>query len=129
MKLKLFSICEGAFNNQGRLTIVNTYDMISASSFPLKMALGIAMTMAFSKDDGGKHMIVLHITNMKNEAEIAKMESEVTIPQDDNGGFLNFVSNVNGFVFPEAGDYNFDLTVDGTSIGGYVMKVKNSGNG
>lgn len=129
MKLNLFSICEGAFNNQGRLTIVNTYDMISASSFPLKMSLGIAMTIAFDKNDGGKHMIVLHIINKKNDVEIAKMESEVSIPHDENGGFLNFVSNVNGFMFPEAGDFNFDLTVDGKSIGGYVMKVKSSGNG
>ena len=128
MKLNLFSICEGAFNNKGRLTIVNTYDIITAPSFPLKMPIGVAMTISFEPNDDGKHIIVLHITNVGKNIEIAKMESEVSIPKDDEGGFLNFVSNVTGFVFPEAGEYMFDLTVDGNSIGGYLMKVKEKAN-
>ena len=124
MQIKLFSICEGAFNNAGRLTIVNTYDMIGSKVFPLKMPIGVAMTLTFDSRDEGKRHLELRITNTTTQLPIAKMESEFVVPKDDKGGFLNFVSNVQGFVFPAPGDYIFELSVDGEVIGSVSMLVK-----
>ena len=123
MQLKLFSICEGAFNNSGRLTIVNTYDMIGSKSFPLKMPLGVAITIILGINDYGKRHVELKILNDKSELPIAKMESDVVIPKDDKGGFLNLASNVQGFVFPSPGKYVFELSVDGDTIGSLLLPV------
>lgn len=124
MRIKLFSICEGAFNNAGRLTIVNTYDMIGSKAFPLKMPIGVAMTLIFDAKDEGNHHLELRITNTTTQLPIAKMESDFIVPKDDKGGFLNFASNVLGFVFPTPGDYMFELSVDDTVIGSITMLVK-----
>ena len=94
MRIKLFSICEGAFNNAGRLTIVNTYDMIGSKAFPLKMPIGVAMTIIFDAADEGKRHLELKITNTTTQLPIAKMDSEFVVPKDEKGGYLNFVSNV-----------------------------------
>lgn len=124
MRIKLFSICEGAFNNAGRLTIVNTYDMIGSKAFPLKMPIGVAMTIIFDAADEGKRHLELKITNATTQLPIAKMDSEFVVPKDDKGGYLNFVSNVQGFVFPTPGEYSFALSVDGVELGGVVLPVK-----
>lgn len=123
MQIKLFSICEGAFNNSGRLTIVNTYDIINSKDFPLKMPIGVAITLAFNYDDNGKHAVVLDIINNTTEVPIAKMETEVVVPLDEKGGYLNFASNVIGFVFPTPGNYSFELSVDGTTLGKLLLPV------
>lgn len=124
MRIKLFSICEGAFNNAGRLTIVNTYDMIGSKAFPLKMPIGVAMTIIFDATDEGKRHLELKITNTTTQLPIAKMDSEFVVPKDEKGGYLNFVSNVQGFVFPTPGEYTFSLSVDEVELGSVILPVK-----
>lgn len=124
MQLKLFSICEGAFNNGGRLTIVNTYDVIHSKNFPLVMSIGVAMTIAFDPEDAGKHSIEMKIENTSNKTEIAKMVSDVVVPKDEEGGFLNFASNVGGFNFKESAKYAFNLFGDGNLLGCIIIPVK-----
>jgi hypothetical protein len=124
MQLKLFSICEGAFNNGGRLTIVNTYDVIHSKAFPLVMAIGVAMTIAFDPEDEGKHSIEMRIENNTTKMEVAKMVSDVIVPRDEEGGFLNFTSNVAGFNFKEPAKYAFNLFVDGNPLGSIIIPVK-----
>lgn len=124
MRLKLFSICEGAYNNNGRLTIVNTYDIIGTKEFPLVMALGLAITIEFDLKDVGKHGIELHVVNQSNKMEIAKMVSEFVVPQDKSGGYFNFASNVNGFTFKEEANYSYNLYIDGKLIGNVIIPVK-----
>ncbi len=124
MQLKLFSICEGAFNNGGRLTIVNTYDVIHGKTFPLVKAIGVAMTIVFDQEDEGKHSIEMHIENISTNKEVAKMVSDVTVPRDKDGGFLNFASNVSGFNFKDPAKYAFNLFVDSKLLGSIIIPVK-----
>lgn len=124
MQLKLFSICEGAFNNGGRLTIVNTYDVIHSKTFPLVKAIGVAITISFDQEDEGKHCIEMHIENISTNKEVAKMVSDVAVPRDKEGGFLNFASNVSGLNFKDPAKYAFNLFVDGKLLGCIIIPVK-----
>lgn len=124
MKLDLFAVCEGAFNSNGKLTIVNVYDYIRVASFPAKLSLGVGIKLGFEPGEDGGKMIVLTVVNQDKNQEVAKMEAKANVPKDDDEVKLNFASNVQGFTFPEEGRYGFKLSVDGNEMGESVIRIK-----
>ena len=54
MKIEFFTFCDGAYNYDGRLTIVGTYDDIKAQSFPWKTNMSFALKLLVSNDEAGK---------------------------------------------------------------------------
>ncbi len=60
MELKLFTLCEGAFNHNGHLTIVNTIDFINGEEFPYRIPqFGIAAKLNFKAQESGNHHLQL----------------------------------------------------------------------
>lgn len=124
MKLDIFAICEGAFNSNSRLTVVNVYDYINVVSFPVKVSLGVAIKITFRPDEAGDKNILLSIINREKNQEIAKMEAQTKVPHDKDDVILNLASNVQGFSFPEPGKYDFKMYLDGVEIGVTTVHVK-----
>ena len=124
MRLDLFAICEGAFNGNSRLTIVNVYDFINVAGFPAKLSLGVAIKMSFPPEEAGDKSILLKIVQREKGIEIAKMEAQTKVPKDKDDVVLNLASNVQGFSFPEAGKYDFVLYVEGQQMGVSTVHVR-----
>lgn len=122
MKLTLFTISEGAYNKGGSLTIVNTFDNVSVSSFPAKVPIAFAIKLSTTPEDGGDRKITIVIRHIEKERELSRIESNLKVP-NTNGNFV-FAANINGFAFPEAGSYSFSLLFDDT----YVTDLKISVN-
>lgn len=124
MKLELFAICEGAFNNNGRLTIVNTYDYVNVAEFPVKLSIGVAIKLRFSKEEYGEKTFVLNIVNREKNQTFAKMEAKTIVPQANEEVILNLASNVQNFAFQEPGMYDFNLTYEGNEIGSTSIHIR-----
>ena len=112
MEVELFNICEGAFNHDGRLTLVEVFDRIHVASVPLEIACGVAIKLVFNRADAGHHTLVVKVYYADNPDAIAQYSSNVVIPVDADDGRLAVAINIRGFKLPMAGKYRIRLEVD-----------------
>lgn len=60
MDIEVFCLCDGAYNYNGKLTIVGTYDQLIVESIPQKCRLAVALKLNVHPDevsDGTKIML------------------------------------------------------------------------
>lgn len=121
MKVSLFTISEGAFNKNGSLTIVNTYDMIVGDSYPMRIPIAFAIKLENSPEDSGNKKLSVVAKHVEKEREIARVDSNIIIP-NTNGKFA-FAANANGFIIPEEGTYSFSVIVDEILLSEITLKA------
>lgn len=119
MKVELFTLCEGAFNHQGRLTIVDTLDKLSASKFPCKFNLGIALKLGF-KDETWITDFQMSFKNA--EKTLYTFKGKMPDPEEGEGK-LSFSANLTGLEFPSAGNYNLDFIIGDEVLASYPFNV------
>ena len=112
MRIELFTLCDGAFNNGGRLTIVNTYDDVLARQFPWKAAIGVALKIFIPAEEKGAHTLSVEINNEKGDQVLHKLNANLDIPIDGQDGHVALASNIQGIVFPNAGLYYVIARID-----------------
>lgn len=125
MKLEFFTLCEGAFNSNGRVTIVNTYDILKSATVPCSLNLGVAIKLSFDKEEAGKHKITLPIISEETKSLVGRLESAFTLPEAEDVGYLNMVANVQNMTFPTYGWYQLQVEIDDETLGVLRIKMKN----
>lgn len=112
MKIELITLCEGAFNTNGRLTIVNTIDDILAKSFPWKAALGLALKIGIPAEEKGTHDLSVSFTTEDGSSVLHNLTASFTMPFDGMDGHLVVATNIQGLSFTKSGRYFVDITID-----------------
>lgn len=123
MKLSLFTLCEGAFNHNGHLTIVNTIDFLNVGKLPFQQPLGVALKFLYGKEDIGKHIFKLSCID-PSEVKIVEIETTMTIADVKEEGVLCMTSNLGGLLFSHPGYYAFKVYMDNNLLGNYSLKLQ-----
>lgn len=56
MTIELFSLCDGAYNYNGKLTIVGTLASLSPTSLPVRIKIGVAMRIRVENGGNGEQV-------------------------------------------------------------------------
>lgn len=123
MKVELLAISEGAYNHNGRLTLVEAFDVMHVQRVPAEAAVGLAVKIWFNPEDTGHHAMTIRVNHPDQQAPVADFNSEIDVPNDPEGGKLLMAANVRGFKIPFEGTYNLMLLVDGNEIYTTTFKV------
>lgn len=123
MKIELFTFCDGAYNYDGRLTIVGTYDDIKAQSFPWKTNMSFALKLLVSNDEAGKKALNIKFTNAAGEPFAGEINTEIDIPQSDSVGHIAIASMMQGIVFNSEGKYNVCILENGHELKTFTFNV------
>lgn len=130
MKLNLFAICEGAFNHNGHLTIVNTKDFINCEKFPHRAdQLGLAIRLEFNASEEGEHPFELGFVDpVGTYTTMAK--SPINVQKAEQNTLFCLAANLSGFIFTHPGIYKFVIKVDDKEIGceEFMLKLTKSVN-
>ena len=123
MKLNLFTLCEGAFNHNGHLTIVNTIDFINCEELPYRVAqFGVAAKIYFDAAESGEHLLKLICKNVMGE-ETVMIETPIVVAQAVENTLLCVSANLSNFQFSANGIHLFRLLVDDVAMGELILKV------
>lgn len=123
MKVEMLVVSEGAYNHNGRLTLVEAFDVMHVQRVPAEAAIGIATKILFSPEDVGHHAMMVRVSHPSQQNPIADFNSEIDVPNDPEGGKLLMAANVRGFKIPYVGTYNLSLLIDGNEIYTTTFKV------
>ena len=116
MEIEIFTLCDFAQDNGGKLIIVGTFDSMQAKAFPVRHpACSIACRLRFSKKEHGPHTVAVRFTDHQNNELVQPLEAEIMVeePTLSDHSTINLVINYNNIEFKNAGRYSFELSMDG----------------
>ena len=127
MKLEIFSLCDAATDNQGKLNILGTFDQIYAAKMPVvHPACAIAMRLRFDKMEEGIHRVNLQLVNPDGKPVFRPMEGEVNprMAEDVESVAVNLILNFQHIKFDEFADYQITLAIDDVGMAVLPLRVR-----
>ena len=99
MVIDLFTLCDGAYNYNGKLTIVGTLDSISVPDVPAKVQFSIAMKLRFNPDEEGKHTLIVRIKDANGKNIPPDMMLDLDIAPAEASTVVSLAVNAQGLPF------------------------------
>lgn len=130
MEIEIFTLCDFAQDNSGKLTVVGTFDGINSKQFPFVQAnFSVACRLRFSEKETGQHDMRLRFIDVNAKELLQPIEGKMNIPKPTNGQYttINLVFNLSQIKFDKAGRYSFELYIDDEWTSGlplFVNQVK-----
>ncbi|HEX6846396.1 MAG TPA: hypothetical protein VF144_05435, partial [Chitinophagaceae bacterium] len=112
MEIEIFTLCDFAQDNSGKLTVVGTFDGINSKQFPFVQAnFSVACRLRFSEKETGQHDMRLRFIDVNAKELLQPIEGKMNIPKPTNGQYttINLVFNLSQIKFDKAGRYSFEL--------------------
>lgn len=125
MKVELFTLCDYVSNNEGRLTIIDTFETIEADKFPWRAYFGVALKVYLSNPQS--EILKLNMSIHKNGTvdNIFNAMQEMRIKDAHK---MVMAGNIKGLIFDTPGLYHFVVSLEDAPIVDYVFSVKQSDN-
>lgn len=114
MKVQIFTLCDGAYNYNGKLTIVGTIDNIKVPKVPSIASVGLAVKLLFPQEERGDKRITVRFKDASSNLIIP----EISINSRDEGKKgeeekIVIAGILNGLDIKDYGDYVVELDVNG----------------
>ncbi|MDB5255470.1 MAG: hypothetical protein JWM14_165 [Chitinophagaceae bacterium] len=125
MEIEIFTLCDYAADNGGKLTVVGTFDNITTPSLPVVQQLGIAIRLRFAAKQAGNHKIELKITDPA-KVSIANMNGNINVPSPAEPmtyTSINMALNL-GLEIKTKGVYKIELHLDDEFQSGLSFLVR-----
>lgn len=117
MKIDLCTICEGAYNNQGRLTIVNTLDKLLVRSLPCRISFGLALKLVFTSDEmGDKKLSVAVLSPDGSKVLDPEFVTPVNVASRESESQFTLAVNFQNVLIAKPGMHKVRFELDGVLI-------------
>ncbi|MBL9214399.1 MAG: hypothetical protein JNG83_02875 [Opitutaceae bacterium] len=127
MNVEIFSLCDHATDNHGKLTVCGTFDCIHAPQFPVVHAhCSIAGRLRFQRSEEGKHHIRIMLVDGDGRLLIPKFEREIVsrCAEGMDTATANLVLDLNNLPVPSKGTFYWDLVIDGQLVSRLPMYTR-----
>ncbi len=114
-----------AIDASGKLSILGIFDHISAGDFPTRHdRMTLVFRLSASADEAGRHSISIRVVSPSAE-ELSRLDGELQVGPSRGPGPIRIpqVVHLDGFVFPEPGEYALDVLVDGEVIDSVALTL------
>jgi len=116
MRLEVFSLCDAATADGGKLSMLGAFDTIWVGKIPaVHPQCSIALRIRFDKIERGEHKITVNFADAdgKNIIPPAQGSIIVNFPDGQNSSSANLILNMQGLKIEKFGEYSIDLAIDG----------------
>ena len=121
MDIELFTLCDYATNDDGRLTIVNTLDNLVVDKFPWRAYFGFALKGTIKHIRQEDTILTLSLY-LKGQEETCIFNSSA--PLMNKVGRFAAAGNLRGLIFEQPGEYIFKVYSNNGLCREYVFDVK-----
>jgi hypothetical protein len=116
MKVDVFTLCDFAKAENGKMTIVGTFDGISAYQAPAVHPLcALAVIMRFESIEQGKKTLRISFIDSDGKPIMPTLNApiEVKINPNESHATVQFCLVIQQINLPKFGEYSIDLALDG----------------
>jgi len=114
MKIELFTFCDFAQENSGKLTIVGTFDTIVSRNFPcVHSQLSVVIRLRFDLWEFSNHQFRIETRDLNGEMAIKPIKGNVEVKGVGNATAVShLVFTISNLHFKSSGVINFILYID-----------------
>ena len=114
MKIELFTFCDFAQENSGKLTIVGTFDTIISRNFPcIHPQLSVVIRLRFDLWEFSNHQFKIETRDLDGEMVIKPIQGNLEVKGAGNATAVNhLVFTISNLHFKSSGVINFILYID-----------------
>jgi hypothetical protein len=123
MQIEIFALCQSAKFDGTNLSVSGIFDTIGAKAFPAKMSWSVPVKIRFELGEEGERKLEIILVNaymrpVTVDGTIARFEEniQIQIPNSRSSSYFH-IWDYQGFSIEKAGDYFFELNVDGQTKG------------
>jgi len=119
MQVEVFSLCDAATVQGGKLNMLGAFDTIVAGTMPaVHPQCAVAVRIRFNALEGEKHGVSVKVIDADGAALIPAAEGTIALnfPKGQRSCSANLVLNVQGLKLQRYGEYSIDLAVDGKAM-------------
>lgn len=120
MNIEICTLCEYASEHEGRLTIVDTFDAISASKFPWRAYFHFASKINFENEHKTYRKIKMIIID---DRQRVLFEADGPYEGHAEVDKMNLVAGFKGLIFDNPGVHRFQVLFDEDMIVDYPFKL------
>lgn len=127
MEIEIFTICDAATENYGKLNILGSFDTLMAKAFPVvHPQCAIALRIRFRRIEQGQHRILIHLVDEDGSMVLPAMDGNinVTVPPAEPSAVANLILQLQGMKLEKAGEYAINLAIDGRQVADLPLFVK-----
>jgi hypothetical protein len=127
MNIQVAVLCDAATDDNGKLNLLGAFDTIYAPQLPaMHPQCTVALRVTFMSGDEGGRKLKLNFVNADGKSIMPPVEIPVAVALPDDVHFVtrNFIVNIQGLKFPEAGLYSVDVRLDDKSHAAIPLWVK-----
>ncbi|MHC4132881.1 MAG: DUF6941 family protein [Planctomycetota bacterium] len=127
MRLEVFSLCDAATGDTGKLNVLGAFDTIWASKMPaIHPQCSVVLRIRFEAIERGEHKISVHFVDEDGNSIIPPANGTININFSDEQrtGSSNLILNIQGLKIEKYGEYSIDLAIDGRSESSLPLFVK-----
>ncbi len=126
MKIELFSFCDFAQENNGKLTIVGTFDTIIARSFPcVHPQFSVVIRIRFDLWEFSAHKFRIESVDLSGSPCTDPIEGTVSVSGVGNATAVShLLFTISSLNFKSAGMINFVLFIDGRELASIPLYIR-----
>jgi len=130
MNLEVFSLCDAATNDSGKLNILGAFDTIWARNIPVvHPQCAVALRIRFENIERGEHKVAVNFVDLDGKHIIPPANGTINInfPDERRSASANLILNMQMLKLEKYGEYSIDLAIDGreeASLPLFVMQSK-----
>jgi len=127
MKVDVFTLCDFAKAERGKMTIVGAFNRITARQAPVVYQLcALATIMRFEKIEEGEKNIRVSIIDSDGKPVMPTLQAQMNIQfkTNESSATVQFVLLIQQIKLPSFGEYSIDLAIDGRQEASTPLYVK-----
>ena len=126
MKIELFTFCDFAQENGGKLTIVGTFDTIISHNFPcVHPQLSVVIRIRFDIWEFASHTFKIETRDLNGEMNMETINGSVDVKGMGNATAVShLVFTISNLRFKNSGVVNFILYIDDKELSSIPLHVR-----
>lgn len=116
MQIEVFSLCDAATADAGKLNMLGAFDSIWAQKLPVIFPqCAVALRIRFKTVETGEHKIKLNVVDSDGKHILPPLEGSLDfrLPREQASASVNFILSIQPLKVEQFGEYSIDLAVDG----------------
>jgi len=126
IKIELFTFCDFAQENGGKLTIVGTFDNIISRNFPcVHPHLSVVIRVRFDLWEFGTHAFRIETRNLNGETSMEAISGNIEVRGAGNASAVShLVFSISNLHFKEPGMINMVLFIDDKEMDSIPLYIR-----
>lgn len=116
MKVEIFTLCDAATDQHGKLNILGSFDTIWSKTVPCTHpTCAVAIRLRFPSIEEGNHKFRLTFTDADGQPLMQPLEGDIPVKMspDQISSVRNLVVSFRGIELKEFGEHSIDFAIDG----------------